>query len=269
MSPPKSNEALIKERVCPTIDAAGNLQWVGIGRKTVDVHQIIDRFESLNISVPWSRVKEINNFRNDVEHYYSNLSKAAMNALISNSFIVIRDFISQHLGLDPKNFLGEQAWSTLVSVSEVYEREKEECVNLLENINWGSDALASALVAFKCTNCGSDLITVREQKSDKHENEFYCRSCDASWSFEDMTEHALEDYFGFELYLSMKEGGDAPLIQCPECLLDSYIIEEEYCPICETKAEHECQRCGIRIPPEEIDGSGYCSYCSYMTSKDD
>ena len=269
LSPPNSDEALIKERVRPTIDAGGNIKWVGIGRKTVDVQQIKDRFESLNISVPWSRVKEINDFRNDVEHYYSNLSKAAMNALISNSFIVIRDFISQHLKIDPNDFLGEQAWNTLVSVSEVYEREKEECVNVLEKIDWGSDTLSSALEEYKCSNCGSGLITVREQKPDKHDNEFYCRSCDESWSFEDMTERALSDYFGFELYLSMKEGGDAPLIQCPECLRDSYIIEEEYCPICEAKVEHECQRCGIPIPPEEIDGSGYCSYCSYISSKDD
>lgn len=269
LSPPNSGEALIKERVRPTIDAAGNLQWVGRGKKTVDVQQINDRFESLNISVHWARVKEINNFRNDIEHYYSNLSKAAINALISNTFIVIRDFISQHLQLDPKDFLGEQSWSTLVSVSEVYEREKEECVKLLENIDWGSNGLASALVAFKCTNCGSGLITVREQKSDKYENDFYCRSCDTSWSFEDIAEHAIMDYFGFELYRSIKDEGDAPLIQCPECLRDSYIIEEEYCPICETKAEHECQRCGMPIPPEEINGSGFCSYCSYMMSKDE
>ena len=269
LSPPNSDEALIKERVRPIIDASGALQWVGSGRKTVDVQQIKERFESLNISVNWARVKEINDFRNDIEHYYSNLSKAAMDALISNSFIVIRDFISQHLQLDPKDFLGEQAWSILVSVSEVYEREKEECIELLENIDWGSEGLASALVEFKCTNCGSGLITIREQKPDKYENEFYCRSCNTSWSFENIAELALKDYFGFNLYLSIKEGGDTPLIQCPECLRDSYIIEEEYCPICETKAEHECQRCGITIPPEEIDGSGFCSYCSYMMSKDD
>lgn len=269
LSPPNSNEALIKEKIRPTIDPAGSLQWIGSGKKTVDVQQIKDRFESLGISVNWSRVKKINDFRNDIEHYYSNLSKAAMDDLISNSFIVIRDFLSQHLQLDPKDFLGEQSWNILVSVSEVYEREKEECVELLENIDWGSDGLCSAIVSFNCSNCGSGLISVREQKPAKHENEFYCRSCDTSWTFEDIAESALMDYFGFERYLSMKDGGDLPLIQCPECLRDSYIIEEEYCPICETKAEHECQRCGMPIPPEEIDGSGFCSFCSHMMSKDD
>ena len=156
LSPDGTDESLIKQRVLPTKDVDGNIKWEGKGKKTVDVQQISERLESLGIDVDWKRVNEINKFRNDIEHYYSNLSDKAVQALISNSFIVIRDFISKHLGLDPKNLL-EEEWETLVSVSEVYEREKEECLNALERIDWISSVLPSAISEYKCENCGSDL----------------------------------------------------------------------------------------------------------------
>ena len=42
LSPPDSNEALIKQKVMPVLQADGGILWVGDGRKTVDVQQIKD-----------------------------------------------------------------------------------------------------------------------------------------------------------------------------------------------------------------------------------
>jgi hypothetical protein len=108
LSPSNSKEALVKEKVIPKIGSNGQVKWVGNGKKTVNVPQIRKRFDSLGISVNWERVDNIRRFRNNVEHYYTGLSKDAMRDLISNSFLIIRDFVSQHLDLDPKIFLGEQ-----------------------------------------------------------------------------------------------------------------------------------------------------------------
>lgn len=269
LSPPDSNEALIKEKVIPMIGTNGQLKWVGDGKNTVNVRQIRERFDSLGISVNWKRVDRINKFRNNVEHYHTNLSKDAMRDLISNSFLIIRDFVSQHLNLDPKDLLGDYAWNTLISVREVLEKEKEECTQFIESIEWDSESLLSALISFKCTECGSPLIKIRVPKSDIYQNVFYCKSCEAHWDFEDIAEMAIEEYFEFEHYLSFTNGNELPVIQCPGCSLKTYIIEEKWCAVCHASFEHECQRCGNKIPPHEIDGSGFCSFCSHMMAKDD
>ncbi|MFH1076046.1 MAG: hypothetical protein V1753_04285 [Pseudomonadota bacterium] len=269
LSPNDSNEALIKERVRPQFNSSGVVKWVGCGKKTVAVKQIRERFESLGIPIKWERVKRINEFRNEVEHYYTKLSKDAMRELISDSFIVIRDFLSSSLNADPKEFLGEKNWNTLISVAEVYEKEKEECVQVIEAIDWGSASLCSALVSFKCTECGSGIISINDPKPDRFENIFYCRSCDNSWDFFDVAEEAMGDYFSFENYLSQTDGNDLATIQCPECSRRTYVVKDQRCLLCGAIYDHNCARCRGKIPPEEIDGSGFCSYCSYMMSKDD
>ena len=269
LSSADSNEALIKEKVIPKLDTNGQVKWVGHGKKTVNVQQIRERFDTLEISINWERVDSINKFRNNVEHHYTNLSKDAMRDLISNSFLVIRDFLSQHLKVDPKDFLGDDAWNTLISVTEVYEKEKEECTQIIEGIKWGSDSLLSAFVSFKCTACGSSLISIKDPKTDMYDNVFYCKSCETSWDFENIAEEAISEHFAFEHYLSFTDGNDLPTIHCPECSRKTYIIEEERCVVCQASFEHECQRCGIEIPPEEIDGSGFCSFCSHMMAKND
>jgi hypothetical protein len=74
LSPPNSDEVLIKQQIFPTLDPATGLQWRGKGKKTVDVQQIRERFESLGVAVDWKRVERINSYRNEIEHYFSSLS---------------------------------------------------------------------------------------------------------------------------------------------------------------------------------------------------
>ena len=54
LSPPTSDEVLIKQRIVSEIDAAGQLVFKGQGDKTVDEHQIIERFTQLGIHLDWT-----------------------------------------------------------------------------------------------------------------------------------------------------------------------------------------------------------------------
>ena len=96
LSDSDTDEALIKERVNPKI-VNNKVLWVGKGKKTVDYQSIKDRFDSLGIQVEWRRIDKINNYRNNVEHYFSTLTHEAIQGLISDSFIIIRNFISEQL----------------------------------------------------------------------------------------------------------------------------------------------------------------------------
>ena len=269
LSPKNSNEALIKQKVEPVLDSDGNLIWVGQGKKTLDVRQIKERFDSIGISVDWKKVESINKFRNDIEHYYSKLSKSAMRDTISDTFLIVRDFLTLNLQLDPKDFLGEEEWNTLISVSEVYNREKNDCVKTFNNVEWISDGLYASLIEFKCDECGSDLICINAPQEDRNENIFTCKSCGREWDFEEIAIDSIEKYYSFENYLSYTDGDESATLTCPECFHETYIYHEQSCAFCGYSAEHECQRCSIDIPSCEIDGSGFCSWCQKMMSNDD
>lgn len=77
LSDPNTDEALIKEKVQPKV-VDNKILWVGKGKKTVDYQSIKDRFDSLDIKVDWDRINKINDYRNNVEHYFSNLEHKAI-----------------------------------------------------------------------------------------------------------------------------------------------------------------------------------------------
>jgi len=188
LSPSGSDEVLIKQQVQPVLDASTGLKWIGKGEKTVDVQQIEERFKSIGITVDWDRVRKINKYRNNIEHYYSHDSQNAVRALIADSFLVIRDFVRNHLHQDPLALLGADTWKVLTGVAEVYEEEKKECTKNLEAIDWKYASLKDALADFRCTKCGSGLIDVSIAGTDRREATFHCRSCGKDWDFQTMAE---------------------------------------------------------------------------------
>lgn len=269
LSPKNSDEVLIKQQVLPKKDSAGQIVWSGKGKKTVDVRQIEERFQSLGVNTHWDRIEKIKEFRNDIEHYHSNLSKDAIRNLLSNSFIVIRDFIIEELSLDPRVLLGEASWNILVSIAEVYQKEKETCNDEIDKIDWASESLEEAFKDISCEGCGSGLITIKKIEKNREEAILICKSCQSEYEYEEIVEQAITQYFSYESYLSFTDGNTIPLINCPECGHDTYVYFEKQCLFCGSSFEHTCGRCGTEIMPEEIDGSGFCGWCSHMMSKDD
>ena len=101
LSPPGTNEVLVKQKVVLQKTGSGGLISVGSGKKTVDVFQIQERFTSLGIQTDWKRFEKINTVRNDIEHYFTTVNRGAMEGAISDTFLIIRDFI--HTELDRKS----------------------------------------------------------------------------------------------------------------------------------------------------------------------
>lgn len=266
LSPEGSDEALIKQRVLPEIDATGAVNWIGKGNKTVDVQNIKERFESLKISVDWKRLERINKYRNDIEHYYSTLNNDSVQQLISDSFIIIRDFIVDELGEDPKSLLGDTYWRILVDVNEVYAKEKQECDSTLEKLSYYSNEILHALQDYHCCECGSGLLET-EDSDDATEATFKCRACGNETHYDAIVNDAVNDFYADAAYFAHKDGGDTPVIDCPLCGFGAYIFHEGICVSCGGSATHECVRCGSNIPPEEISDGDVCGYCAHMWEK--
>lgn len=258
ISPHGSDGILIKKKIEPKIDDTGNLILKGKGNATVDFDEIQQRFKSLKIGVDWTRINKIRDYRNNIEHFYSTESRDAVQAIISECFIVIRDFISQHLDEDPKEMLGENTWNALIEITEVYWAEKEECINRLRNIDWMSEEVLNAVIDFPCEECSSDLITVNEQRG------ILCKSCNKTYDLDEIIELALVEKYG---HYYPQDGEEPELIECANCGKDTYLMLVGQCQVCGEGFHHTCQRCGCNIPAEEINESEYCGYCDYMIEK--
>jgi hypothetical protein len=159
-SPKDSNDALLMSKIVPSRDANGNVVFVGEGKKTVDTQQIRERFQALGVSTDWNRFDRINNVRNDVEHFYPLLDQKALHGLISDSFLIVRNFIADELEDDPRDLLAEETWQPMLDVSVVHEKEKQECERLLKDAKWVSPTLKRGLteMVLTCSACGSDLL---------------------------------------------------------------------------------------------------------------
>ncbi|MFP8965020.1 hypothetical protein ACKC9G_00375 [Pokkaliibacter sp. CJK22405] len=262
ISPQGSDEALIKQKILPETDEAGVIKWIGRGKKTVDVQNIKERFESLKISVDWKRLDNINKYRNDIEHYHSTLKRDAVKKMISDSFIIIRDFIVDELNKDPKSLLGDKSWKILVEVNEVYLKEKQKCDLTLEQLSYYTDEIFHALREYNCSECGSDLLEFDDARC-----VFKCRACENELQYDEIVNDAVNEYYAGATYLALKDGGDIPVVDCPLCGIGVYIVHEGVCVSCGGSANHQCAGCGSNIPAEELSDSIFCGYCNYKIDK--
>jgi hypothetical protein len=212
LSAPGSDDALVKKNIVPKRLPSGEIVFKGVGKKTVNVREIKERFESLGIQTDWKRFDRISGLRNDIEHYCTSVHPDAISGMISDTLVIIRDFVHNELGLDPKDELGDEAWSTLLSVSEVFEKERAYCRELLELIDWGSEGLEAAISEATCHRCGSALIAPISSEKDSG---LRCRSCGETAGFETFAERALSDSLGWRNHYALKDGGDEVLNHVP------------------------------------------------------
>jgi hypothetical protein len=266
LSPPGTDEVLVKARSKFQRTAAGGVLVVGDGKKTADVTQIKERFKSLGVNTHWDRFDKVSALRNEIEHYFTTANRGAIGAMISDTFLIIRDFIHDELGQDPKALLGDDTWAQLLSVSEVVEKERELCRKALGAIDWESDTLAEAILDLTCNECGSPLLFPLKNTKDTN---LECRSCGEEDSYENYAERAVSDHLADENHHSIKDGGEEVLITCPYCHSEAYVVEENQCVVCRESCATTCSVCDQSIPVSELSEDGRCGYCLHMASKDD
>ncbi|WP_260291945.1 hypothetical protein [Sedimenticola hydrogenitrophicus] len=270
LSPAGSNEVLVKQRMLPASNSDGSVGIVGQGKKTVDVFQIQERFDSLDVVVDWKKFKKIVNIRNDIEHYCTSEPEVRVKELLSDSFLIIRDFVSEYLNYQPVELLGEEAWSVLLDVSEVYEKELQECRAEINNVQWKSETLAAISENIRCPNCHGQLVKPTDSSNTPQSLEFHCSSCGEYFLFEGVIAEVVSEHFGADNYLAATQGGEPATTECPECGEDTYILFEDQCLKCgATRTYETCVMCGDSLSPDEQDLNGLCSYHYHTAMKND
>ncbi|HEN9533758.1 TPA: hypothetical protein U9I93_000027 [Acinetobacter baumannii] len=265
LSPENSDEVLIKQKVIPS-QRTGEISWVGEGHKTVDVQGIEDRFKGLGIKVDWKRLKKIQKYRNDIEHYYTTNSSSAVQQMISDSFLVIVNFISEYLNGDPRDLLGEDIFNVMKEIDEVYEQDKKLCVAKFQTLKYFHPAIPTVLTDTSCFECGSGFLNPLKDNTYAEETRYQCRSCNAEFDYEKLVNVAFENEFSLSTR-DIMNGEEDISCNCPECG-GYFLYQEGVCVACGYENNLICELCDDKIPPSEVEVfEGRCSYCNYKWEK--
>ena len=268
LSPESDRELLIRKKISPVLNEDGELEFQGDGHNTVDVQMIKERFKSLGVTVEWQRFDKINKLRNDLEHYYTVISSDSVREVVSKSFMLIRDFVTNELQKNPISVFGDECWQSLLAVSDVYEKEERECLASLEKLDWEFSIVPELLKKLRCKSCHSSLVFAPNEDDTYPTINLTCRSCDLDFCFDEVVADCVKESFEGEVMRAGMDGGESPYDSCPECSESTYIDSEERCIKCNYTQEYlNCDRCGNPLTLDEQFFDGTCGYCQHQYEK--
>ena len=190
--------------------------------------------------------------------------------MLSDCFIIIRNFVTEHLNYEPVELLEEKTWSALLNITEVYVKELDECRKEFSLINWNSETLDAISDDIRCISCHSLLVKPTNPNKEPQILEFHCSSCGEYFLFEDIISELVVEFYAADNYIAMTDGGDPATSDCHECGEDTYIAQEDQCVRCgATRSYTSCLMCHEPLSTEEQDFNGLCGYHYHMAMKDD
>jgi hypothetical protein len=230
LSAENSNSALIKQNVIPTLDSNGAIIWKGVGNKTVDVIGIKNRFQSLGIEVDWKTFERISKYRNEIEHFYSEIPTNDVAELLADCFIIISRFLSDNLNLDVKTVLGEESWEVLLHAYEVYELEINKSERAMNAQLFHHEIIKEIFLKFRCIDCSSPLIHPHFPNRHAESSTYYCAECKSVYSYDDICNMGILDLFKQEFDTGY--GHSCSFENCIRCEQGLYLKELRCCTSC-------------------------------------
>jgi uncharacterized protein YbaR (Trm112 family) len=237
---------------------------IGDGRKTVDQFQIKERFKQLEIDVDWKPLDRLTDYRNAIEHYHFTGRREELSEGLAGSARIIRQLIIEILGGDPLVWLGRECWEILLETEWVFEAELAASRDTLAPLEWYSGSVAAKLDELCCPACGSTLLAQRDPKNTVQQDaEFLCRSCGAAHSSEQVIGNAIGQILYADFYIAMTDGGEDPVVECGNCLADTFIVEEGLCAACgDSLPIYHCGECEVEVSEADFERhDGRCIPC--------
>ncbi len=273
LSPPGSNDVLIRTKKKAVKNPDGSVHLIGEGRKTIGRLEIEEAFKQLALKVDLSKLSRLAEIRNDIEHMHAAVAPALIQEAIADAMPIIRSVIVNELHEEPAPLLGEEAWDALLAEAKVFKQEQDACEESFSKIDWKSEALADTAIEFRCPHCTSTLIRNDNPSATSFdEMRLVCSKCGEQAEWEEVIEEALERAFEWDAHEAAKEGLEAPLENCPECDRDAFIVGERRCAACAFSLEgYECAVCSEQLSVDDYrygDGK-LCSYHTHVFEKDD
>ncbi len=268
LSPPGTNDVLIREQFVPQFMADGTVRIVGSGKKTVDFGEIQRRFEALQLKVNWAHLKRLQLLRNEVEHHSPTQPAKVLQEALAMTLPLVTSVLVEHLGADPVSVFNATVWEMMLAEAETYREVEKQCRSSREAMAKIPDGAARALGDFlQCPDCESDLL--KATSATFYEGTFVCQACGDPCEIADVLPKALQQQYSNAIYESIKDGGDSPIGRCPTCSEIAFFVEDDACLLCDEGRPYKtCLVCGESLSLDESD-EPLCGYHRYVAAKDD
>ena len=213
------------------MSASGAIFWKGVGNKTIDVAGIKTRFKSLGIFVDWDIFDRISKHRNDVEHYFSPLPEEDIVDLLADCFVIISRFLSDHLNVNARETLGDEAWQILLHAYEVYEHEIESNAKTISSLAFHHDILKEIFLNFSCINCSSPLVQPAVKGAEADGSIFCCAECETKYCYDEICNMGISDFYK-SFFMSDLDKSSCPFANCENCGQGLFLKEFCVCTAC-------------------------------------
>lgn len=258
----------------PEPDGKGGVKYLPARNQTIGLHEIHRRFKRFGLKLTPTakkRLEMLASVRNHIEHRYVGTPGTSLRQTVSDAFVVAAEMFRLG-GLDPVQQVGD-AWSVMLNVNEVYEKEVEACWATFQNVQWRFNVPNGS--GLECPTCESELVEQCDPQNPEQERASgKCRSCGQEVEAETVVESLVKSHFAALDYSSVKETGDGVLFACPSCMRETYINtvddndELTACLNCGFKLGL-CGLCGTGLRPDDLygDDDDLCSYCGHQMAK--
>jgi len=224
--------------------------------KSVDSETLLARLENLcNIKVEQHNIKTLRDLRkrrNRAEHFDFNESILSVESSINKSISILIKLLIENYNID--NFCDEE--------SNLFDEIKDSMRKFTKHYD-NSKAIAQKILEQK--GLAKNVVICPEcQESFLHRDvDVKCYFC----GYEDTGESAANNYIfnimGMDEYSTVKDGGEYPLYECPECQNETLVLDSE-------NERALCFSCDLDCNIKDI---GICSDCcspfySYGYEKD-
>ena len=265
------NYALIQKEIKP-VKRNGSISWIGSGKKTIDVHQMQERFKSMEIPVDWNVLINLQTYRNNIEHYFNhdNIKNEVVKSYIIATMKMLCDFMKKNL-FDPQQSFSAETWAFFLAEQSIFQQELHDQTENFNQLNWLHSKIKDAFKTFHCPECGCQIVTVYAvpQNRDATGTQFQCRQCATNFEYQDIL-HSIINDFSCKEFFSIKNGGDEEIACCPECGEEKYIVSEQTCFACGVEGPFVCDFCENEVPPSELviySETGRCGWCDHQFEK--
>ena len=216
-------------------------------------------------------LRNLNSIRTDIEHAANPHAEEAVRDAIASAFPVIAQLFDA-MEEQPAGELGDETWGAMLSVREMYEREKRQCDATFAHIDWGTGGILGGMER-TCPDCGSPLVEASIAEGQNFQwATVRCRRCGNSPSIEQFVVHLVGEHYAVDSYRAGMGEVSAPVHDCPDCSVHAYLTTEDHngCVWCEFELG-ACAVCSEPLTPDNVDGDNneLCSYHGYVMSKED
>lgn len=259
---------IIGAKFKPIPDGKGGVEHVVMGYATVDLAQLQQRFKDFGLPWPDVNIKQLQQFRNNLEHYHLKEPASALGEAIAASFPMVVDFFKL-LDEDPQEYFSD-VWGTIIAERATFEKVRAACLASWEDIKW--PAPVKDLDKILCPECKSSLVGQADAANTDHETIVgKCYQCGEEIAREKLMALVVEASYEIDAYLMAKEGLNSAITFCPECGVGAYVEtgDVSVCFFCGESVAGECSRCSAAIDVHEYnpDSPDLCSYCAHVFEK--